>query len=226
MTDSGGLRALLGAALERRGIVPEDGASSRFLERCETHWACVQRWSALHQLTALREAAEAADRHYLDAVEGLIATQTAAPDSALDVGSGAGWPGLVAAAWWPTVPVTLLDASRKRCSFLRVAAKAMDLDNVRVEQGRIESFKGSFGLVLSRASFSWAEDDFSEGGRALWAQVAPGGRLLAWVGAQPEVKVWDQVVSDRGWTGARVAGSGLRGWVWADRARAGVDEAR
>jgi 16S rRNA (guanine527-N7)-methyltransferase len=97
----------------------------------------------------------------------------------LDLGSGAGVPGLILLALWPTATAVLLDARRRRCSFLESAVGTLDLaDRVSVACGRAEElarereFRGAFELVVARGF----------GAPATTAECAvgflePGGRL-------------------------------------------------
>ena len=93
------------------------------------------------------------------------------PRTVVDMGSGAGVPGLALAIMWPEATVTLLDAGEKRCAFLTRAVRELDLgDRVRVvrgraeELGREERFRESFDLVTVR----------SFGGPSVTAECASG----------------------------------------------------
>jgi 16S rRNA (guanine527-N7)-methyltransferase len=79
------------------------------------------------------------------------------PDELLDVGSGAGIPGLIYAILWPGTDVVLLESQRKRIDFLYEAAEDLGLENVQVLEGRAEAhahelqWRERFDLVTSRA---------------------------------------------------------------------------
>lgn len=89
-------------------------------------------------------------QHYIDS---LLPLQKLQPQQELlDVGSGAGFPGLVAAVLWPEVSVRLLDSCRKKCSFLQTAIAHMKLQNVRVQHGKAPHCSLA-PCVLSRATF-------------------------------------------------------------------------
>jgi hypothetical protein len=145
------------------------------LEQCKTHFGLLVRWNRTHNLTRIVAPKAAATGHYLDCLLGLSVCPAEAragegADGAfMDVGSGAGFPGLLAAAAWKRTGI-LVEPSRKRQSFLKVAAKAMGLE-VSVAMPQIPP---PASTVMTRATFS-------EGLRQeLWGYVRPGGVLLAW----------------------------------------------
>ena len=100
----------------------------------------------------------------------------------LDVGSGAGLPGIPVAIALPQARVTLLDSSHKKCAFLRQAKTELGLANVEVVCDRVENWKpaGKFDAVVSRAFSDLA--DFVAQAQHL---VAPGGQLIAMKGVYP-----------------------------------------
>jgi 16S rRNA (guanine527-N7)-methyltransferase len=74
------------------------------------------------------------------------------PETLLDVGTGAGFPGLILAAAWPETPVLLCEPLKKRAAFLRIAALEMGLERVEVARKRVEDLSHEpFGLISSRA---------------------------------------------------------------------------
>jgi 16S rRNA (guanine527-N7)-methyltransferase len=100
-----------------------------------------------------------------------------------DAGSGAGLPGIPLAIARPGWRVALAESSHKKCSFLRQAAIELQLANVEVHQGRVESWRPEplFDVVIARA-FA-ALDEFIAACRHL---VAPGGMLAAMKGTPPQ----------------------------------------
>jgi len=103
--------------------------------------------------------------------------------SLLDVGTGAGLPGLPIAIARPDLAVTLLDANAKKLRFVRQAAAELRLGNVEVVQARMQEYQPgrAFDMVISRAVSSLEE---------LYRQsrhlLAPRGRMLFMKGALPE----------------------------------------
>jgi 16S rRNA (guanine527-N7)-methyltransferase len=100
----------------------------------------------------------------------------------LDVGTGAGLPGIPLAIARPSMRVTLLDSSHKKCAFLQQAKTELALANVEVVCDRVENWKPAqrFDVVVSRAFSDLV--DFVEQAKHL---VAPGGRLMAMKGVYP-----------------------------------------
>ncbi len=155
--------------LELEAALSGHGLSAVHTAAFVAHFRLLLRWNPTHNLTRILSPREAAVLHYLDSVFPLLAAPP--PPSLCDVGSGAGFPGLVAAVLWPSTEVVLVEPARKRASFLQIAASELGLKNVRVTG---PSRVSTHARVLSRATFS-------AGARhELWAYVAPGGSLWAW----------------------------------------------
>ncbi|HSH57392.1 MAG TPA: 16S rRNA (guanine(527)-N(7))-methyltransferase RsmG [Halomonas sp.] len=134
----------------------------------------LHKWNRAYNLTAIRSAEEMVSRHLLDsaAVLPYVNGQTL-----LDVGAGAGFPGLVLAILRPDIEVTLLDSNGKKVRFQRQAAMELGLTNVTPEQARIEAFEGRYDQVISRAFASLG--DFIALTRE---RVVAGGQWLAMKG--------------------------------------------
>ncbi len=150
------------------------------------HHELVQRWAARINLTSLKDPVLAAHRHGLDCL--LIADLVPeGAERAVDVGSGAGFPGVVVALARPELHVTLLEPIRKRASFLRVAATELQLPaaRVRVVEGKLEPPEVSgpprlfpADVVISRATLPPLLLIERAGPR-----VCPGGALVLTGGA-------------------------------------------
>jgi 16S rRNA (guanine527-N7)-methyltransferase len=159
--------------------------TGELLDRVTVHDALVQRWNPVHNLT--RAQGEAAARvHYADALLGCLALEPLIDGkrTLVDVGSGHGLPGLVAAALWPDREVTLLDAARKRVSFLQRVISQMRLTNVRAVHGRAQDVNERWDLAVSRATFPWPEL------KPVAAAVGSGGLLCAFVAVAPSADEW------------------------------------
>ena len=149
-------------------------------ERLANHLRLVEKWNRVHNLTAVRETNQMVVLHVLDSLSLLPHVGSSA--TLLDVGSGPGFPGLPLAIARPALKVTLLDSSRKKCTFLEQARTELRLDNLEIVCERVEQWKAPrpFDMVVSRA---FAElSDFVLQARHL---VGPGGRLLAMKGVYP-----------------------------------------
>lgn len=160
-----------------------------FLERIEKMAATLALWGAHTNLTA--DASDPAEIafHVIDSLAPIAfatganreALEAALADgaNALDLGSGAGFPGLVLAAAF-AARFTLTESRRKRASYLQVAAHEMDLNNVAIEQRRASpgSIASGFDLVTARA-FGTSAELYEIAAAAL----RPGGILLLYASA-------------------------------------------
>jgi len=141
--------------------------------------ALISKWNQVYNLTAIRDPERMVIEHVLDSLA--ILPHVAAP-RILDVGSGAGLPGVPLAIARPEWHVVLLDSSHKRCTFLQQAAIELQLSNVEVTCERVESYRPAecFTSIVSRA-FS----DTAHFARVAAPLVAQGGSMLAMKGLYP-----------------------------------------
>ena len=144
------------------------GARCLGLELADRHLAYfslyveeIARWSRVTNLISQTDADTIIRKHILDslAVSLLIPTHM----RLLDLGSGAGFPGLVLAIMQSSRDVVLIEARRKRVSFLKETVRRLKINNVKVYEGRVEtlakedSLRCSFAVVISRATWSLKE---------------------------------------------------------------------
>ncbi len=141
--------------------------------------ALVEKWNQAYNLTAVREPAKMLTHHVLDA---LAVLPHVCGDQVLDVGSGAGLPGIPLALARPQWRVTVLDANHKKATFLRQAVIELRLVNVDVVCERVERWTPPhpFDTVVSRA-FSDLPEFLVSAGR-LCAQT---GVMIAMKGVYP-----------------------------------------
>jgi 16S rRNA (guanine527-N7)-methyltransferase len=139
----------------------------------------IVKWNRIHNLTAIRDIPAMVSAHLLDS---LAVVPYLSAQSILDIGSGAGLPGIPLALAWPQSKVTLLDSNQKKAIFLRQASIELGLQNVVVVCERVESWQTQtpFDLVISRA-FSDMADFFQVAARLCRA----GGTLAAMKGVYP-----------------------------------------
>jgi len=133
-------------------------------------------WNKSFNLTAIRDPHDMVSRHLLDA---LVALPYIMRGPVLDVGSGAGLPGIPLAITRPDLHFTLLDSNGKKIRFIKQVLITLQLANVDVVQSRVESYQTDvqFGLIISRAFSSLGQ--FIQLTRHL---LASDGEWLAWKG--------------------------------------------
>jgi 16S rRNA (guanine527-N7)-methyltransferase len=167
-----------------RGIVALDlsvpaPAQARLLD----YLALLHHWNRAYNLTAVRDPAEMVVRHLLDSLAVLPWVEG---PRVIDVGSGAGLPGMVLALADPTLDVTLLDAAAKRVRFLQEVLIRLAPANVAVVRARAEEYRPDrpFATVTCRAFAALPR--FVESSAHL---AAPGGLLLAMKGERADEEV-------------------------------------
>src|SRR5579864_4462103 len=110
------------------------------------------RWNKKTNLTSIRTPEEIITRHFGEGF--FLASQLFAnrqADTAIDFGSGAGFPGIPLAMYSPNTAVTLIESQNKKASFLKEAIRTLGLKNVSVFAARGETFNGTADLVTFRA---------------------------------------------------------------------------
>lgn len=148
--------------------------------RLGAYLSLLERWNRAYNLTAVRDPEAMVIRHVLDSLS--ILPWLRGP-RVLDVGSGAGLPGIPLAIARPEHEFYLLDSNGKRTRFLIQAVAELRLGNVEVVRGRVEDYRPEtpFDSVVSRA-FATLVDLVADAGRL----CAPEGRLLAMKGVFPD----------------------------------------
>lgn len=169
------LAAKLAEGVEALQLDLPSEAQARLLD----YLALLAKWNRVYNLTAVRETARMVSQHLLDCLA--VAPHVKA-DTILDVGSGAGLPGIPLAVAAPRMHVTLLEANQKKAAFLQQAKLELKLDNVAVTCERVETWRPgrTFEMVISRA-FSDLAEFVNLGGR----HAAPAGRVAAMKGIYP-----------------------------------------
>lgn len=138
--------AQLQSFCDRHGILIDEGVVERF----GTFLDLLERFNGKMNLIGPMSREEVVDSLFCDSlVVGVVTTPRGA---VLDVGSGAGFPGLPLALVWPTVDFTLVEPRQKRSQFLEIARRRLHLDNVEVIRARIEEVEPAlFDVVCSKA---------------------------------------------------------------------------
>jgi 16S rRNA (guanine527-N7)-methyltransferase len=146
--------------------------------------ALLEKWNKVYNLTAVREKREMVTHHLLDclAVIPQLEYLNLQTPRVLDVGSGAGLPGIVLAIAKPDWHVTLLDSNHKKASFLKQAVIELNLKNAEAVTERVEQLKPAqkYDVIISRA-FS----DLAEFAELTIGLCKDDGRVVAMKGLYP-----------------------------------------
>ena len=147
----------------------------------------LERWNATYNLTAVRKREDMLTQHLADclAVIGPLRSRLKGGSRLLDVGSGAGLPGVVIATLLPECQVTCIDAVAKKAAFVRQVAAGLALPNLESRHGRVEALRGvSFDVIASRAVGPLADLV-----RVTNTVLAPGGAWMAMKGKFPSDEI-------------------------------------
>jgi 16S rRNA (guanine527-N7)-methyltransferase len=133
-------------------IAPEVAVTEQMVASLKTYASLLKEWNEKMNLTAIVEENEVIEKHFFDC---LIPAKSLpiAHKKVADLGTGAGFPGLVWAIVFPSSEVTLVEATGKKCTFLNEVIKQCGLKNVKVLNMRAEEIKSreSFDIVTARA---------------------------------------------------------------------------
>jgi 16S rRNA (guanine527-N7)-methyltransferase len=153
-----------------------------------SYMALIQKWNKVYNLTALKTPQEILTHHLLDSLSSISPLLGYLAQSArdvgqevglLDVGSGGGLPGVVIAICCPNIRVTCVDTVSKKAAFVQQVSASLKLSNLCGLHARVESLKGPFDVICSRAFaslpdfVSWSVGALSE--RGVW--MAMKGKL-------------------------------------------------
>ncbi len=150
MTTTETQRARLDAGLLSLGITLADSQKQQLLD----YLALIQKWNKVYNLTALRDAEEMFSHHLLDSLAAIPPLERHVQGKALtvlDVGSGAGLPGVVIAICCPDLKVDCVDTVGKKAAFIQQAALTLKLPNLRGLHNRVEKLEGPYDVICSRA---------------------------------------------------------------------------
>ena len=172
--------------------------SAKQLEYISIYIDILQRWNRKINLTAVRRPEEMVTRHF---GESLFAARHLLPDPALvapplrviDVGSGAGLPGLPMKIYAPAIRLTLIESNQRKAAFLREVIRELKLVGAEVFAGRAEDFAGRADLVTMRAV-----EKFERALPAAVSLLAPRGRVALLIGAR-QVEVAQQAQPGLKW---------------------------
>jgi len=169
-------------------LVLDDAQVSRLLDYLEL----IQKWTKVYNLTAVRDPAEMLTHHLLDSLAVIHPLRRQVAQGAavktggspairlLDVGSGAGLPGIVIAICCPDITVHCVDTVAKKAAFIQQVAVSLQLPNLRGLHARVESLTEPYDVVSSRAFASLADFTHWSG-----AALAGQGVWMAMKGKHP-----------------------------------------
>jgi 16S rRNA (guanine527-N7)-methyltransferase len=147
----------------------------------------IQKWNQVYNLTAVRDPQEMLSHHLLDSLAVIAPLQRYAagrPLRLLDVGSGAGLPGVVIAICCPDMRIDCVDTVGKKAAFIQQAALTLKLPTLRGLHDRVERLTGPYDVITSRAFASLADFVAWSGGA-----LGEGGVWLAMKGKHPADEV-------------------------------------
>lgn len=179
------LESTLKSGVAELGLGLSDAQIGQLLD----YLALIQKWTKVYNLTAVRDPAEMLTHHLLDslAVVQPLRRQLAGRQPVdgqgfrlLDVGSGAGLPGVVLAICCPDLAVSCVDTVAKKATFIQQAALTLKLPNLKGLHARVENLDDHYDVVSSRAFASLV--DFTTWSRAA---LAPAGIWMAMKGKHP-----------------------------------------
>lgn len=179
MTTSAVRAGRLRAAADELGLGLDSAQADRLLAYLEL----IAKWNRVYNLTAVRDPEEMLVQHVFDslaAVAPLRRQVGARPIRLLDVGSGAGLPGVVFAVCCPDAQVDCVDTVGKKAAFIQQVASQLQVSNLRGIHDRVENLKGLYDVICSRA-FASLPDFVNWSADAL----APQGVWMAMKGKHP-----------------------------------------
>ncbi len=167
------------------------------INRLLAYLALIEKWTKVYNLTAVRDPAEMLTHHLLDSLAVVLplrrqlaqlalaaGADVGQPLRLLDVGSGAGLPGVVLAICCPDLQVDCVDTVGKKAAFIQQVALALKLPNLRGVHARVEQLTDKYQVISSRAFASLL--DFTNWSRQALAEQ---GVWMAMKGKQPTDEV-------------------------------------
>ncbi|HBE46524.1 Ribosomal RNA small subunit methyltransferase G [uncultured spirochete] len=173
-----------------RGLAALDfDISSGILDKLIQYLDEIERWNPLYGLVSA-EGEDLVIKHVLDSLSPwrVLAELLASLDSSIarngmatviDIGTGAGFPGIPLAIAFPERPFVLIERLEKRVRFLESAITLLGLSNVEIRQGTAENEQEAFQCVVFRALRPFGDKKLF---RSIWKKIQPGGALFAYKG--------------------------------------------
>lgn len=139
--------------ISEMGITLEQKQIDQFI----TYYEMLVEWNQVMNLTAITEYEDVMKKHFVDSISLIKAYDIKKKSKVIDIGTGAGFPGLALKIAYPSLQVTLLDSLNKRIQFLNAVIEKLDLHGVDTIHGRAEDFakpnklREEYDLCVSRA---------------------------------------------------------------------------
>ena len=121
------------------------------LKQLNKYYELLIEWNKVMNLTGITEKKDVYLKHFYDSLTICKVINLNDYSTLCDIGTGAGFPGMVLKIVFPNLKITLVDSLNKRISFLNEVIKELELDNIIAVHSRIEEFKGNFDIVTARA---------------------------------------------------------------------------
>ena len=172
--------------LSQIGITLSDKQKEQF----DKFYELLVEWNKVMNLTGITEYEEVNEKHFVDSLSIVKAIDMNQVHSLVDIGTGAGFPGIPLKIAFPHIKVVLLDSLNKRINFLNTVIKELGLENIETIHGRAEDFakqpeyREQFDLCVSRAVANLAT--LSE---YCLPFVKPGGYFVSMKGALAEQEI-------------------------------------
>jgi 16S rRNA (guanine527-N7)-methyltransferase len=175
-------------------VEPASLTNSR-VSAIRTYIDLLLKWNAKLNLTAIRDPEAIITRHFGEA---LFAARQLFPtgdsgESVIDVGAGAGFPGLPLKLWSPNINLTLVESNQRKATFLREVTRALDLKSVVVLPQRAESVSLRADLVTFRAV-----EHFERILPVAFGFLKPAGRIALLIG-EAQVKLAESILPGMAW---------------------------
>lgn len=142
----------------------------------KTHCKLFLQWKQVHNLSSIHKIEDIVTNHYTDCLIGLklINEYCSIPEIVHDLGSGAGFPGIIAAILWPNKYVNLIESSSKKSSFLKIVSLKTSLNMVKIINERVHKIQ-NIKFAITRAAFApclW---------NTLKSTMSTNGRIAFWI---------------------------------------------
>lgn len=131
--------------------------SERQIKQFEDYYRILIEWNHVMNLTAITEYEEVVEKHFIDSLSIINAVDFSEIFNIIDIGTGAGFPGIPLKIAFPDINITLLDSLNKRVKFLNEVIEQLGLNNINAIHGRAEDYakqkeyREQYDLCVSRA---------------------------------------------------------------------------